>query len=293
MNKYTDTSAGIYTDNYPILSLSGTDFFENRKNDLADLLKDCAYFKCADLKERENTLSKLELILNLVEDVKILTKERYPDLEIRHISTGGSYLFKADGSNDIDFNIIVSGSHFSYTDIFEVDEINRKLPAGVRKISLMIFGEDDFLRKTGVDDSIEVEDYIHTSLCLREGLVFQIRNVPIYGHLCVPKNLDKKNILIRIKRQLFHAELMLEDKVDLHRNMEARLLKSIGRISEAYLYLSAVFPEFGISAKEAQRKEQDLSETLNRNDIHAWLVKARHFTDPSYALNQVQLLKAI
>ena len=196
---------------------------------------------------------------------------------IRHISLGGSYLFKSEKVNDIDFNIIVSGSHFSYTDTFKANEINRKLPVNVKRISVMIFGEDDFLSKTNVHDIIEVPDYIHTSLCMREGLVFPMRNVTIYGHLFNPKELDRKNLLVRIKGQLFHAELMLEDKVDLHKNDKARLLKSVGRIAEAFLFLSEGFQKLKLSPKNIFKKEKILSKSLHRIDILSWLQEAKNY----------------
>lgn len=139
----------------------------------------------------------------------------------------------------------------------------------------MIFGEDDFLSRTNIRDTIETPDYIHTSLCLREGLVFPMRNILIYGNLCKPKELDRQNLLIRIKRQLFHAELMIYDKVDLHRNADARLFKSVGRITEAFLYLSAGFPQLKISAKDMLEKEKKLSKSLHRADIISWLQEAK------------------
>jgi hypothetical protein len=273
-NKYIDTSAGLYTDNYPILSLSDRDTFENYEDDSEGLLKDCVWFQCASEAEKKGILDKLKVTSGLVEDIKIIIGTKYPDLHIKHISIGGSYLFKIDEANDIDFNIIVAGSHFSYVDIFEVDNVNKKLPVSVKKISLMIFGEDDFLFRTNIYDTIETEDYIHTSLCMREGLVFPMRNVLIYGHLCQPKDLDRRNLLVRIKRQLFHAQLMIEGKVDLHRNADARLLKSVGRIAEAFLYLSVGFTQLKMSPENILEKEKILSKSLHRADIISWLQEA-------------------
>jgi len=278
-NKNIDTTAGIYKDNYPIISLSSDVIFDNYKNDLFFFLKDRVWFLSANNIERENIMKRYMSIISIMDDIKILIKNKFPNLEIRHISIGGSYLFKTERSNDIDFNVIVSGSHFSYTEIYEVEEINRKISAHIKKISFMIFGEEDFLKKTKVFDTIEVEDYIHTSLCMREGLVFSIRNIPVYGYLCNNIEIDKHNLLIRIKRQLFHARLMLEDKVDLHRNTDARLAKSIGRISEAMLYLSIVFTELNLFPKNIIEKEKELSGELSRENIFLWLEKAEKHVD--------------
>jgi len=276
-NKYIDTLAGFYVDNYPILSLSEEDVFEKYTNNLESLLKDRVWFKYASKIEKKNILDRLKTTSSLIDEIKTMIEAKHSNLHIKHISIGGSYLFKINNINDIDFNVIVSGSHFSYTDIYEVAEINKKLPVKVKRISIMIFGEDDFLSKTNVHDIIEVPDYIHTSLCMREGLVFPMRNVTIYGHLFNPKELDRKNLLVRIKGQLFHAELMLEDKVDLHKNDKARLLKSVGRIAEAFLFLSEGFQKLKLSPKNIFKKEKILSKSLHRIDILSWLQEAKNY----------------
>ena len=166
-NKYIDTSVGLYTDNYPILSLSNSDVFENYTDNLEGLLKNCIWFQYASKNEKKHIVDKLRITSGLMEEIKKIIEIKYPNSNIMHISIGGSYLFEKNEINDIDFNIVVSGNHFSYTDIFEVEEINKKLPISVKKISLMIFGEDDFLSKTDVDDNIETTDYIHTLLRMR------------------------------------------------------------------------------------------------------------------------------
>ena len=271
--KYTDELAGFYTENFPILSLSNDDVFENYVDDQRSLLADCVWFQCASATKQADMLQKLNLLSCLAEDIKKVVIDKYGELDIRHISIGGSYLYK-EKANDIDFNVIVTGRHFSYTDVFDIDAINRKLPTAVKKISLMIFGEDDFLSRTDTLDMIEVEDYIHTSLRMREGLVFPIRNVLIFGHMWKHRDLDIKNIKIRIKRQLFHAQLMLDGKVDLHRDTNARLSKSVGRITEAFLYLSVVFPELKIFSEHILQKEKELQKSLNYHDIVSWLNEA-------------------
>lgn len=275
--KYIDTSGGFYTDNYPILLLSDQDFFEDYVNDLNFLFKDCPWFQYSSEIDKKDALNKLKAASSLVENIKTIIVEKYPNLHIKHISIGGSYLFKIGEVKDIDFNIIVTGSFFYYDEIFEVDKINKKLPINIKKISLMIFGERDFLYRTNICDTIETPDYIHTSLCMREGLVFPIRNIPIYGSLCIPKNLDKHNLLVRIRRQLFHAQLMIEDKVDLHRNADERLLKSIGRIAEGFIYLCIGFSQLEMSPKDILEKEKRLSTTLNSIDVTHWLQEVNDY----------------
>jgi hypothetical protein len=275
--KYIDTSAGLYTENYPIVSLSKSDTFEYHTHDLRRLFETNIWFKLANTTEQNLIISKLKNIIALVDDIVVIITKHYPNKHIKHISLGGSYLFKTSDVNDIDFNVIVAGSHFSYLDIYDINAINEKLLVKVKKISLMIFGEDDFFHATEVKDTIEVEDYIHTSLCMREGLVFPLRNVPLFGYLCEPRSLDTKNLIVRIKRQLYHAKLMLENKVDLHRSIMSRLQKSIGRISEAMLLLSVIFPKLKISSHEIVENEKDLLRTLQPEKVSILLDKANDY----------------
>jgi len=273
-DKYIDTTAGEYKNNYPILKLSYQDSIEKYKKNLQAVMRDCVWFIYASESDRGNILNKLGIICELADNIKSKINCYYSNLNIKHISVGGSYLFK-EYASDIDFNIIVEGSYFSYRDIFEIDDINKKLPARIKKISLMIFGEEDFLRDTNVSDVIETKDYIHTSLCMREGLVFSMRNVLIYGFKHVkPSTLDKENLLIRLKRQLYHASLMVDGKVDLHRDTKSRLLKSISRISEAVLYLATSFPELNLSPQNILTKESAFSQIINEADIRSWLNEA-------------------
>lgn len=276
-DKHIDTDAGKYKNNYPILKLSYQDSIEKYKNNLQALVQDCIWFIYASGLEKRNILRKLSTICELVDKIKSKINCHYSNLNIKHISIGGSYLFKEHASSDIDFNIIVGGSYFSYMDIFEIDEINKKLPTTVKKISFMIFGEEDFLRDTGVSDAIETKDYIHTSLCMREGLVFPMRNVLIYGLKHIkPPILDKENLLMRIKRQLYHACLMVDGKIDLHRDTKSRLLKSISRISEALLYLADNFPELNLFPQNILMKENVFSKIIDEAEIKSWLNEANY-----------------
>lgn len=135
----------------------------------------------------------------------------------------------------------------------------------------MIFGENNFLYKDNMLDIIETKDYIHTSLCMREGLVFLMRNVPIFGNYFIDRKIDQKNLLVRIRRQIFHANLMLNKKIDLHKHPTDILLKAIGRISEALLYLAVSFPQLNIITNEILKKEDLLSKTLNLDGTLSWL----------------------
>ena len=245
MKKYIDILAGRYKDNYPICILSKQNVFEKHCSDLNKILQKNIWFTCASDVDKKKILDKTIIFFKMIAFLKKIILRKQSKLIIKHISVGGSYLFK-DSNNDIDFNVIVKGSHFSYFDYFEIDELNNLLDRPVKKISFMIFGENNFLYKDNTLDMIETKDYIHTSLCMREGLVFLMRNVTVFGNYFINREIDRGNLLVRIRRQIFHADLMLNKKIDLHKDSNAILLKAISRIAEALLYLAVGFPQLNI-----------------------------------------------
>ena len=178
IHKFTDFDIGKYDIKYPIVTLSEESL---GKDVLVNSLKGNRRYICSGDDGQKEILSKFDSVLLIMDKVIFKFKQIYPDLMIKHISISGSYLFNKEVSNDIDFNIIVVGSFFSYKDIFDIEEINKVISSPIKKISFMVFGQDDFLYDTGIDDSIETRDFIHTSLIMREGLVFGLRNVMVFG----------------------------------------------------------------------------------------------------------------
>ena len=285
-HKYIDTFVGSYTDCYPILSLSPWNTVDHPSNTPERLLGSCLWFQCVSNSKKDSIVETFKVLAGLGRDMITSITAAYPKLYVQHLSIGGSYLYKSERISDIDATVIVKGSYFSYIDTFVMMEVQKRLPIPVKKISLMIFGEDDFLFRTHVRDTIEVEDYIHTSLCMREGLVVLIRNVPLYGYVWEPRDLDRNNLLVRIKRQLFHAQLMIEGEVDLHRSPDARLRKSIGRIAEAFLYLSIGFPQLSITIQEVHKREALLSLVLSRRQVIEWLHEANRYIETLFEQTQ-------
>lgn len=276
MEKFTDELIAHYTDNYPI-SVLAEDSISDEGYNPRELLQNCIWYRHSPETQDQACFRYLQ-ITHVVGDIINIIQAKFPKLAIRHISIGGSYLFKSR-ITDLDLTIIVEGSFFSYVEIREVSEINERLPVKIIKMSLMVFGEDDLKEKTSIEDSIETEDYIHTHLCMREGLVFPMRNVTIYGHPFEVMPVDRHNLLIRIKRQLFHAQLMLQGKVDLHRDNQARLVKAIGRIAEGSLYLYDVFPEVQRTPSEVIQTQKHLSASLDHAGTVAWLKEIEEITD--------------
>ena len=182
--KYKDAEAGLYKEVFPILKLGDTILDDKLVlNNLDNLLGKCLWYKHSSVRERELIGSRFKNLHGINDLIIKVFKIYYPTLNIKHILIGGSYLFKGRLANDIDFNIIVSGSFFDYKDIYDISMINKRLESPVNKISFMVFGEDDFLYQTGINDVIETFDYVHSSLCMREGVIFNLRNITIYGYL--------------------------------------------------------------------------------------------------------------
>ncbi len=169
---------------------------------------------------------------------------KYPNLEILHISVGGSYGYNPNSKiRDIDFNIIVKGSFFAYYDVFNIDELKQNLNTSICKISFMIFGEDNLKGVKKIDDSILSKSFLHTDMTIREGIVMYVRNVLIDGQdFCnVPTNIY--NFKMRIKRQLFQAHLLLEGVIGTEYGTIGRYQKAFSRIKEAGILLSINTPK--------------------------------------------------
>jgi len=277
--KYIDNSTYKYNKTYPIVKLSDIHLDQKDEGVLLEKIKDSPWYIYSSDLIKKNSFLKLKQIISLTKDVELIVKTYYPNINIKHLSIGGSYLFKNGESNDIDFNVIVEGSFFDYMDVFEFDEINKKLFSKVKKISFMIFGEDDLLFDTNIDDTIETTNYIHTSLCMREGVVFSIRNILVHGFDICKKEIDTHNLIIRIKRQLYHARLLVDGKVNIHTTQEERLAKAVSRICEAAFYLSLVFPELKIDPESVFERETTLITEGNATGAYSWLKEVEFIAD--------------
>jgi hypothetical protein len=236
MHVYHDRDSLQYNATYPIIEL---------KNDLIKagddpkkietyLLQNFWYQKSNSLKRKEI----LNRVVHLNKHLKIILQfiqEKYWSLgfECIHISTAGSYIY-SDSPGDIDLDVIVSGSFFDYTTFNEGIELV-DIVGSVKKISLTVMGEDNILGKEKVIDNIENEGFIHQDTIIRELLVAPMRNATIFGKpFDIQKNIDGRNILVRVARQLYFASLTLQGKIPYYKEDPLKTKKALNRINEAH-----------------------------------------------------------
>lgn len=178
------------------------------------------------IKERVLQLNSIiAKIINIIEK-KYLKK-------IVSISIGGSYSYRV-ASVDLDLNIILDGADFF--DYCEMSEFSSDI--NVEKVSIMVFSIHDVLNKKGSEnDTIITKDFNHQDLIMREFLVAPIRNIYIYGKKIEHNQFLLKDTLIRIGRQLYYADLVLNEKIKKYSSLTQQKNKTIARIFEAQLLL--------------------------------------------------------
>jgi hypothetical protein len=103
------------------------------------------------------------------------------------------------------------------------------------KLSLIMMGMDNVLGTQFTNDEIHTDGFTHQDMIIREMLIAPMRNITVYGKpLKRRKNLDNHNVLARVARQLFYAELTLQAKIPRYEVEPLKTKKAIGRIREAY-----------------------------------------------------------
>lgn len=73
---------------------------------------------------------------------------------------------------------------------------------------------------------------------MREGVVMYKRNITIFGQELKSCKIDKYNYVMRVNRQLFHALLLMEDKIGLEYPLATREQKAFSRLKEAGILLA-------------------------------------------------------
>jgi hypothetical protein len=212
---YHDRDSLQYNATYPLI-----EFREERINARDDpkkietfLLQNFWYQKSNSLKRKEI----LDRVIHLNQNLDIILQfilEKYGSLgfDCVHISTAGSYIY-SDNPGDIDLDVIVSGSFFDYTTFNEGIELV-DIVGTVKKISVTVMGEDNIFGKQKVIDNIENNGFVHQDTIIRELLVAPMRNVTIYGKpFDNQKNIDGRNVLVRVARQLYFASLTIQGKI--------------------------------------------------------------------------------
>lgn len=252
---YIDSDVGRYKKIFPLVKYS---FPINlgRKESIEKSLKGNIWFKNSISQQKVFMIQKIQSHNRLIEKLLKIIQKR-TRLKVCHISVGGSYLFNNcedtyKGPQDIDYNVLVSGSYFDYFNFYRIKFLKNTVAAGrnIKKISFMIFGEDNIFKGTTVNDSIESEGYVHTDMAIREGLIFGWRNGTIYGNSFGHLKMNEYNLLVRVARQLYQAKLFLQNKIGIKRTMQQRRKKALNRIIEAIILLAEAFHNVDISIKD-------------------------------------------
>lgn len=193
------------------------------------------WFQKANSLERDKILERMVHINKNVNIILDFLNKNYKPLgfKVLHVSVAGSYVYAVE-PGDIDLDVVLSGSFFDYRTFNEGIEL-LDLTGTVQKVSVTAMGMDNILGNKFTHDEIHNEGFVHHDTIVREILVAPMRNVTIYGHpFDNKKNVDSRNILVRIARQLYFAELTLEGKIPYYEKEPLRTRKAVKRITEAY-----------------------------------------------------------
>ncbi|HEX4662692.1 MAG TPA: hypothetical protein VH144_03685 [Candidatus Saccharimonadales bacterium] len=193
------------------------------------------WFQKANIYERQEMRKRVEhLNANLQIVLDFIDKNYKPlGFEVVHISIAGSYAHAAE-PGDIDFDVVLTGSFFDYVTFNEGLEL-LDITGKVQKVSLTLMGIDNVLGKQFIADDIRNNGFVHHDTIIREMLVAPMRNITVYGKpFDHQKNVDSRNVLVRIARQLYFAELTLEGKIPYYDKDPLKTRKAVKRIKEAY-----------------------------------------------------------
>lgn len=233
---FHDRDSLQYSAVYPIVAFTTEEVEPNEKE--AVLEKNLIYnfwYQKANSVRRKHILARVSHVNNNLKIILDFFEKTYGHLGFTclHISIAGSFIY-SDSPGDIDLNVIVNGSFFDYTTFNQGVELLD--PVGtVKKVSLTVMGIDNVSGKKKIVDTIENKGFIHQDTILREMIVAPMRNVTIYGmNFDNTQNVDSKNVLVRIARQLYFASLTLEGKIPYYQEEPLRTKKALSRINEAH-----------------------------------------------------------
>jgi hypothetical protein len=193
------------------------------------------WFQKSNTVERKEMLDRVVHINNNIQIVLDFLEKTYGALgfTIEHIAIAGSYTHSST-PGDIDFDVVVNGSFFDYVTFNEGIEL-LDMTGTVQKLSFTVMGMDNILGTAFTTDDIRNKGFVHHDTITREMLVAPMRNVTVYGHpLDDIKHVDSRNVLVRIARQLYFAELTLEGKIPYYSEDPLRTRKATKRVREAY-----------------------------------------------------------
>lgn len=235
-HNYHDRDSLPFNVQYPLIEFK-QEFIEVGASEdlLQQQLVSNYWYQKANSLERQKILSRVKHINDNLAIVLEFIDKRYSHLgfSLLHISLAGSYAHSNE-PGDIDFDVILDGSYFDYVTFNEGIEI-LDLTDSVSKISLTVMGMDNVLGTHFTSDTIHNDGFVHHDTIIREMLVAPMRNITVYGKpFDRKKNIDGKNVLVRVARQLYFAELTLEGKIPYYSEEPIKTRKAIKRIREAH-----------------------------------------------------------
>lgn len=235
-HSYHDRDSLPFNVQYPLIEFQ-PEFLEigtNPKRLQKELLYNYWYQK-SNVFERENMLRRVVHLNQNLQIVLDFIDKTYKPLgfKIEHLSIAGSYAY-ANHPGDIDFDLVLNGSFFDYVTFNDgIDILDQT--GSVKKISLTVMGMDNVLGNAFVPDDIRNNGFVHHDTIIREMLVAPMRNITVYGRpFDHSKNIDSRNVLVRIARQLYFTELTLEGKIPYYKEDPLRTKKAVKRVREAY-----------------------------------------------------------
>lgn len=236
IHSYHDRDSLPFNARYPLLEF--TDGFINvgaDANDLHKMIMHNYWFQKGNTLERKNMLERVIHLNKNLQIVLDFIDKHYGSLgfTVEHISIAGSYAHAAE-PGDIDFDVVLSGSYFDYVTFNEGIEL-LDTTGTVRKVSLTVMGMNNIIGTQLINDDIRNTGFVHHDTIIREMLVAPMRNITVYGKpFDADKNIDSRNVMVRIARQLYFAELTLEGKIPYYDQEPLKTRKAVKRIREAY-----------------------------------------------------------
>lgn len=199
------------------------------------------YQKANSIKRQE----MLERVMHINHNLQIIldfiqNKYGHIGLECTHISIAGSFIY-SDKPGDIDLDVVLTGSFFDYSYFNEgVDLLD--ITESISKVSLTIMGEENISGDRYISSTIDNDGFTHQDTIIREMLVAPMRNVTVYGKpFNYPKEIDSRNVIARIARQLYFASLTLQGKIPYYNEDPLKTKKALSRINEAHDILEWLF----------------------------------------------------
>lgn len=241
--QYHDRDSLPFEAVYPIVGFAD-DFITvgDSSEHLASYLRHNFWYQKANSAVRERILERTRHINTHLPIVLDFIKQRYGHigLECVHISIGGSYIY-SENPGDIDLDVVLTGSFFDYSYFNEGIEI-LDITNSISKVSLTVMGEDNISGKKNISSEISNEGFTHQDTILREMIVAPMRNVTVYGKpFDYEREIDSKNVLVRLARQLYFASLTLQGKIPYYKEDPLKTKKALSRINEAHDILEWLF----------------------------------------------------